>query len=188
MAWNPFRVFKKNRKLTKGQIRSASSERYLYGGEIPSDPAKALAKAEAELKKAGYKFVRRTSTFEHGRKFTMTLRRKIALSGRWDTYSTAKKAEILWHELVHVRQRKRWGHAKFLSRYITAEGRWMIEVPAYRESIRAKKAMGKGYTEKQVKDYVEHKIDSMRKSYKLGRLSKSHYERETRKIWNREAA
>jgi hypothetical protein len=188
MAWNPFKVFKKDRKLTSGQIKSARSTKHLFSGKIPSDPKKALAMAEAELKKAGYKFVRRTSTFDHGRKFTMTLRKRIALSGKWDTYSTDKKAEILWHELVHVRQRKAWGHTKFLRRYATAEGRWMIEVPAYRESIRMKKLFAKKYTKKNVEDYVEAKIDSMRDSYALKRLSKSHYERETRKIWMKEAA
>ena len=133
MGWNPFRVFRKNRKLSKNFLKWAALDTYLYDEKIPEDPEDSLALAKALLKKAGYKFCRRKGTFEHGRKFTMTLRRRIALSANWDKYSTAKQAEILWHELVHVRQRKRWGHEKFLRRYITAEGRWLIEVPAYRE-------------------------------------------------------
>jgi len=186
MGWNPFRVFKKNRKLSGDLIKWAASDKYLYNEKIPEDPDDSLALTKALLKKAGYKFCRRKGTFEHGRKFTMTLRRRIALSANWDKYSTAKQAEILWHELVHVRQRKSWGHAKFLRRYVTAEGRWLIEVPAYRESIRAKKAL-EDYDSGKVKKYIEFKVGSLWKNYKLGRLHKDQYEKETEEIWMKEA-
>ena len=185
MSW---KFWKKNRKLRKSLLEEAKSERFLYSGTIPKDADESLAEAKRLLKEAGYSFCRRSSRFEHGRKFTMTLRRRIALSGNWSKYSTAHKAEILWHELVHVRQRKAWGHARFLARYITAEGRWRIEVPAYRESLRAKKAISKGYTQQAVRNYITGKIKSMRASYKLEKLDTGQYKRETQKIWFLEAA
>lgn len=183
MGW---RFWKKNRKLTKSQIKTASSTQFLYDGDVPRDPKEALAKAERLLKDAGYRFVQRTDTFEHGQKFTMTLRKRIALAADWDKRSDESKAKILWHELVHVRQRKAWGHTKFLARYATAEGRWMIEVPAYRESLRMMKRIGTQDTSKQLAAYISHKVDSMRGDYGLKKLEPTQYRRETSQIWRRE--
>jgi len=185
MAW---KFWKKNRKLSDADIRAGDSTRYLYKGEIPKDPQEAYDKAVALLKEAGYQLKKKPGLIKSGMDFTTTLSKTIWLAGNWDEYSLESKAKILWHELVHTRQRQAWGFAKYALRYKSAEGRWRMEAPAYRESIRAMKAIGKGASDKAVRSWISSKIDSMRQDYKLTALDAGQYRRETQKIWMREVA
>lgn len=169
-------------KLSKKQLREGRSEKFLYPAlEIPQDPDEAYEKAKSLILAAGWKIERRTGKTAHAKKFTMTLRNSIKLAAKWDSYSKPQQAMILWHELVHVRQRKAWGHAKFVFRYASAKGRWAIETPAYRMSVRVYERLSKGKFN--ATDYVEYKLDSMYKSYWLSSLNKKHYKDKTRAIW-----
>ena len=183
MAW---KFWKKNRKLSSKDLKAAKSTRYLYDGEIPNDPQEAYDKAVKLLKKNGYRLKDKPGITKNGMNFTTTLSRTIWLAGNWEDRSLESKAKILWHELVHTRQRKAWGFTKFAWRYKSAEGRWRMEVPAYRESIRAMKAIGKGANDKAIKGWIERRMKNMRSGYKLGKLSKSQYEKETKAIWSKE--
>lgn len=183
MAW---KFWKKNRKLSSSDLKAGKSTRYLYKGDIPKDPQEAYDKAVELLKKAGYKLKHKRGITKNGMDFTTTLSRTIWLAGNWESRSLESKAKILWHELVHTRQRKAWGFTKFVWRYKSAEGRWRMEVPAYRESIRAMQAIGKGASDKKVRDWIERRMKNMRSSYKLTKLDKSQYNRETKKVWMRE--
>lgn len=174
-----------SRKLPKKRHRDhAASDRDLYSGKIPNDPDAALAKAMKLIGAYGWKLVKRSGKTVHGRRFTMTLRRTIWLVSRWDDYSVERQARILWHELVHIRQRKRLGHAKFLARYMFAGWRWALETAAYRETVRAKVALGAGPDE--VRGWVERKLPRFREGYALKSISRYRFETETRKLWLRE--
>jgi len=185
MAW---KFWQKNRKLSSSDLKAGASTAYLYKGTIPNDPQEAYDKAVALLNEAGYKLKKKPGLIKSGMDFTTTLSKTIWLAGNWDEYSLESRAKILWHELVHTRQRKAWGFTKYAWRYKSAEGRWRMEAPAYRESIRAMKAIGKGASDKAVRQWITSKIDSMRTSYKLTALDSGQYKRETEKIWLKEVA
>lgn len=175
----------RNRSLRSSDKRYAKSTQFLVDiDEIPTDPQEAYDKARKLILAAGWRFKKRPGTTEHGRKFTMTLRKNIYLSGRWDSYDIVKKAVILWHELVHVRQRQRWGHSKFLARYATARGRWFIETPAYRMSIRVYERLSGGRFH--AGNYIKGKLKSFRSSYKLGPINSKQYYSVTEDIWKLE--
>jgi hypothetical protein len=174
-----------NKRLRSSDLRIARSDQFLADiGDIPRDFDKAYFKAQALIKDAGWRFKKRSGATAHGRKFTMTLSKTIWLSAGWDDYEVWKKASILWHELVHVRQRQAWGHSKFLSRYSTARGRWYIEVPAYRMSVRAYERLSGGKFNGT--NYIQAKLTSFRKDYWLRQINYSQYFSETQKIWNQE--
>jgi hypothetical protein len=169
-------------KLRSSDKKLAASTQFLVDvKEIPKDPEEAYHKAQRLIREAGWTFKTRSGKTKHGRKFTMTLRKVIWLASGWDDYPIWKKATILWHELVHVRQRERWGHSKFLRRYATARGRWYIEVPAYRMSIRVYEHLSGGKFN--ATNYVKDKLKSFRKNYWLGQLDSRQYHAETQKIW-----
>lgn len=112
-------------------------------GAIPSDPQEAYDKALAEVERLGLRLV---SKREVGHRqwdgFSSTLPDTIFLAPDWDSKSVDDQARILWHELVHKRQWDRLGREAFLALYVTAEGRWALEVVAYRESFRVHRVFG----------------------------------------------
>jgi hypothetical protein len=168
-------------KLRSSDLRHGRSDFFLPSPlEIPSDHQEAFEEAKRRIVKAGWGFKERSGITEHSRKFTMTLRKNIWLSDKFDGYHVAHKAAILWHEYIHVKQRQRWGHAKFLSRYATARGRWLIETPAYRMSLRVYEKLSDG--EFNGTEWVEDLLPRFRSDYALKALDKRQYFAETRKI------
>jgi len=173
------------KKLRASDLKHGRSDYFLPDiGEIPKDPQEAYDKAYKLIEDAGWTFKEREGLIEHGRKFTMTLRKIIWLSAGFHEKEIWQKAAILWHELIHVLQRKKWGHSLFLRRYATARGRWLIEAPAYRMSIRVYERLSGGKFH--ATNYVNAKLISFRKDYWLGTIDKSQYEKETRAIWFKE--
>jgi hypothetical protein len=92
---------------------------------------------------------------------TVPAARIIWLSHDWDSRPEASQALTLAHELVHVRQQLAMGPAKFLRRYATPRGRWVLEMQAYAETIRANRSLGFD-----VSDIPENVAKSMWKNYK----------------------
>ena len=173
------------KKLRSSDLKHGKSDYFLPDiSEIPKDPQEAYDKAYKLIKDAGWVFKERKGTTSHGRKFTMTLRKIIWLSAGFHEKAVWQQAAILWHEYIHVLQRKKWGHSLFLRRYATARGRWLIETPASRRSIRVYERLSGGKFN--ATKYVEAKLTTFRKSYWLGTLSKSQYKNETRRIWLQE--
>jgi hypothetical protein len=184
-------------KLSGERIRRASSERYLAGWEeIPgaTELGWSYRKAYQRVLDAGWDFKPRKGVAlgaKHAKKFTMTMRKTIWLASDWEDKHIGHKAAILWHELVHIAQRRELGDAKFLAMYATAGGRWELEVPAYRMSLRVYEKLTEGQGSFDGAAWIEKKLPSFRESYWLGGaaglgINPEQYERETRKIWSRE--
>ena len=174
-------LFRRRTKLSKKELSRGRSTGYLDTG-IPEDPEESLAEVKRRIKKAGWGFYTRKDTY-NGRKYSITLRRRIGLSANWESYSTIQKASILWHELVHIRQRQRMGHSRFVWLWLmTPFGRWSLETPAYRQSIIAYETMSSGAFNGT--EYTKNKVPSMRKGYKLGRINNKQYTDETTAIWH----
>jgi hypothetical protein len=169
-------------RLRSSDLKLGRSDQFLVPfGDMPQEQHESLAEARRRILAEGWRFRDRPGLTEHGRKFTMTLRKIIWLVDGFNSYPVWKQASILWHELVHVYQRKSWGHSKFLGRYTTARGRWAIETPGYRMSVRAYERLSGGRFH--ATNYIESKLVSMRKNYWLGWLDQRQYTEETRAIW-----
>lgn len=123
-------------------------------------------------------------------RYDVTLKPKVAKTGRfarltttyyqhvrvpedWDERGTLGQVLTLAHELVHVRQWRKYGRARFGGRYVfSPRWRWAMEVQAYRESIRVRKVLGMGKGE--AEQYAGRVAARMWTTYRLWPLSKAH--------------
>jgi len=135
--------------------------------EISTDPQVAYDAFVAEAEALGLQLVKKQDTGEalwDG--FTTTFPDRILLGAGWDEKSIYSRASTMSHELVHKRQWDRLGREAFLARYITAAGRWSIEVQAYRQSIRMWKHFGK--SDADLMEAAEGYANSLYAKYYLG--------------------
>ena len=152
-------------------------------GFIPSDPDEAYAKALDEAERLGLRLVDKNAIgAAQWDGFTTTFPDTILLAANWDDKSTAHKAEILWHELVHKRAWDRLGREVFIARYTVAAGRWGLEVQAYRESFRVQKLFG--LTDEQVQRNIVSRADRLYSSYTLGGSMPECTKQTSIEIWN----
>jgi len=138
-------------------------------GEIPDDPESALEKVTIALADKDIEIVPKAEGLEEWEKFTTTFPDTIYISKEYPNYSTAGKAGTLWHEFVHVREYEDLGPKKFFQHYLFAEGRWALEVQAYRESFRVQRLWG--VAEDQIKLNMETTAENLYVGYELGQVS-----------------
>jgi len=141
-------------------------------GEIPSDPQEALDKALKLIDDRGIKLVPKADGLEAWGKFTTTFPRKIFVAVNWPEMSVPEKAMLAWHEIVHVRQYEKHTPLKMGLMYIVPEGRWAMEVQAYRESFRVQRLFG--VPEEQIRKNMETRALSLYESYELGAMPKEY--------------
>lgn len=113
----------------------------------------------------GYRFVHKVGPSSWKlKRFTTTLRRVIYLGVGWSSKSWRAKAATLAHELVHALQ---WKSLRaFGVRYVFDERfRFAVECQAYRETVRAFRAMG--LHEQAVQDYADGVPDDFVKGYAI---------------------
>lgn len=150
-------------------------------GVIPSDPHEALLLAQQEIADNGIEIVPKAGDYEDWTKFTTTFPTKIFVSKGWDEKSEAGQAEILWHEIVHVREYD--VHTPLLMglMYVTSEGRWALEIQAYRESFRVQRLFG--VPEDEIQAGMEPRAESLYKSYELGTMPHDYAIGKAVEIW-----
>lgn len=165
-------------RLTSAEIRAADSTKHLVT-DIPADPQESLDEAKRRVRAAGWTFYPRLDTF-HGRKYTMTLRRRIGLSVKFNSYPTILQAAIIWHELYHVEQRLERGHSRFVWDYRNAFGRFVIEMPAHRQELLAMEKMTGGHLHGT--NWTKKAVPRIRASYLLGRIDLKQYNAEATAI------
>jgi hypothetical protein len=150
-------------------------------GAIPSDPHEAWLVAMQEIEDHGIEILPKASGIEQWQKFTTTFPTKIYVSVDWDEKSEDVQAEILWHELVHVREYDEHGELLMGLMYITAEGRWALEVQAYRESFRVARTFG--VPEERIRDRMHPRAESLYESYELGLMPREYAVEKAIEIW-----
>lgn len=131
-------------RLSSADIKLAKSREFLDDYlDRRRSPTELLEHCLAELDEMGYRLVKKKGSSNWKRKrLTTTLRRKIYLGVTWDKKTVAQQAALLAHELVHARQHR--GLARFIWRYLAdSTFRWAVEAQAYRETVRAWRAMGR---------------------------------------------
>jgi hypothetical protein len=129
---------------------------------VESDPHAALAEVEERLRAAGVRVVdKQTSPFQRaihralrlisfGRMnrylddYVTTIGRTIYVPASWPGWSVEERADVLRHELVHVRQFERYGLVPMAIAYVLlplpvglAWCRMRLEREAYEETMRA---------------------------------------------------
>jgi hypothetical protein len=166
-------------RLKRRHIREARRRSDL-ADKIPSNASAIVKVATALIIYMGWRLQPKPGLLKGGWKWATTLRRTVWLQAGWPKYSTAKKARVLMHELVHIRQRRRLGHARFVARWLRTRYRWALETAAYRETIRTMRAMGA--SDKTIRAAVNHRVAKLRTSYRLKSIRRKQYERETRRI------
>jgi hypothetical protein len=143
-------------------------------GEIPTDPTEAFKKIEGMIKAKGINIVPKAVTgVDQFDKFTTTLPRNIYVSPDYLSRSDRDKAILLWHEWVHVKQWQRLGVQEFARRWLaSAEGRFSLETPAYRESFRLYRLFNVFKSEEALRKYAHKRAEAFYNGYALAGMPK----------------
>lgn len=139
--------------------------------------------AEQRAKKMGYKIVNKRSWGTKLSKFTTTYYRQIRVGEKYPDYPIEAQAIIMCHEIVHARQWRHYKPARFATRYLaSARFRWAMEVQGYAEGIHA--AVALGADEDYIEHQIQHRANTLRKSYSMWSLRASDVRSATRNILN----
>lgn len=162
-------------------VRMAHDTQDMGTDPIPADPREAIAKALLDLEDRGV-VVSEKSKSDPTAEFSMALPGRVLLSHGFYMMDDRMQAATLWHELVHVRQWERLGERNFLRHYVMAEGRWALEVPAYRESLRVMRHFE--MSEDGLKKAAKGQFDSLYEKYGIGTMPRECTEQMTFTIWD----
>lgn len=148
--------------------------------DVPQDPQEAYAKALVYLEEHEVSI----STKGDGdptADFTTTLPGQIFLSAKFSALPIQYQAATLWHEIVHVNQWERMGKDVFIQHYAYSEGRWALEVPAYRQSLRLVRKFGMDPSA--YESYKTGRFNALYDKYALGTMPRECAEEHTLAIW-----
>ena len=166
-------------KLRARHKRLARDDRYFPDVELTRDPEVLRARLIAYAKRRKVRLIERPGFTPHGRRWSMTIGKRIYLRAGFYDRSMWYQCAVLAHELVHALLVKAWGVARFLWRWSQARWRWAIETLAYRMTYRIHRLH---MTTDRIDNAISARVRTMRKAYRLGRIRKSQYERETRAV------
>jgi hypothetical protein len=151
-------------------------------GRIPADAREAYLLALDELEARGIKVLPKAeSGYEQWDQFTTTFPHTILVAPGWDELSYASRAATLWHELVHVREYEEYGELLMGLTYFTAEGRWAMEVQAYRETFRVLRILGR--SEEDLRKSMHARADGLYEGYSLGSMPREYAVETAIDIW-----
>lgn len=150
-------------------------------GAIPRDPEEALAEAQRLIKERHIRVLPKAEGHEGWGKFTTTFPRKIYVATYYEDLGPKFKASTMWHELVHVRQYDRHTPKYMGMLYLTAEGRWALEVQAYRETFRAMRLFG--VPEKAIQEQMVPTAEMLYEYYELGSMPRDYAITKAVEIW-----
>jgi hypothetical protein len=136
--------------------------------EIPSDPHMALEKARMVISDWDVDIEYKADGIEDWSKFNTTFPKTIYVTKDFDKHQIEIQAVILWHEIVHLREYKEMDPKTFYEHYIFPEGRWALEVQAYRESFRVMRLLG--LSESRIRAKMTDQAESLYEGYELGQM------------------
>ena len=140
-------------------------------GEIPSDPHMALEKARMLISDWDVDIEYKADGIEDWSKFNTTFPTVIYVTKDFDSRSIEIQAVILWHEVDHLREYKEMGPAVFFQHYAFAEGRWALEVQAYRDGFRVMRLLG--MSESSIRAKMTDQAESLFVGYELGQVNEN---------------
>jgi hypothetical protein len=151
-------------------------------GFIPSDPHEAYELALAEIAKQDVQVLPKAEAgFEQWDRFTTAYPSVILVAPDWDERSEVSKAATLWHELVHLREYDEYGELLMGLMYLTAEGRWAMEVQAYRETFRVYRIFGE--PEENIREAMRSRAEALYDGYQLALMPREYAIEKAVEIW-----
>lgn len=164
-------------KLKSEHIKLANSTRFEVSesdlpDKIGKTPDEAIKRAWKRIEKLGYTVVRK----KRGN-FTTTLHNYLFLDDHYDKMGPIDRASLLWHELVHADQWRKWGRLRFAYRYSRPQWRWAIETSAYRHQYRI--WLYFGIPEQKVIRSIKKLPSNFAKGYKMHRIDRKQLDKET---------
>jgi hypothetical protein len=152
-------------------------------GEISSDPLEALEQANLFFEAHGVDIRPKALGIEEWSKFTTTFPDTIYVDKDLQgEVSDALRAQIYWHEAVHVRQYEEFGPKRMAILYSFPEGRWALEIQAYRESFRILHLFG--VSRDQILDSMPSRAEQLYDNYFLDPMPRECAGSKALEIWN----
>lgn len=140
-------------------------------GEIPSDPQEALDKALEYIESKGVDLEYKADGIEDWSKFNTTFPKTIYVTKDFDSKSIESQAGTLWHEIAHLREYEEMKPETFYQHYVFPEGRWALEVQAYRESFRVMRIFG--FSESRIRSRMTVQAEGLYENYELDQMPKA---------------
>lgn len=140
-------------------------------GVIPSDPEEALAAAKKYIADKDVDIEYKADGIEDWSKFNTTFPTVIYVTKDFDSYQIEIQAVILWHEVDHLREYEEMGPKVFFQHYAFAEGRWALEVQAYRDGFRVMRLLG--MSESNIRARMTTQAESLFVGYELGQVNEN---------------
>lgn len=151
-------------------------------GEIPSDAKEAYLVALQEIEDQGVRVLPKAeSGYEQWDNFTTAFPTVILVAPDWEERSYANRAATLWHELVHLREYDEHGELLMGLMYWTAEGRWSMEVQAYRETFRVYRILGE--PEENIRKAMRPRAEKLYEGYQLELMPREYAVEKAVEIW-----
>ena len=151
-------------------------------GEVSSDPKEALDSALEYIEGKGVDLEYKADGIEAWSRFNTTFPKTIYLVKDFESRPLRNRAEVLWHEVVHLRQYEKMTPSTFYQHYVFAEGRWALEVQAYRESFRVMRILG--YDEAAIQTLMRSRAESLYDGYELVQMPRECAVGAAIEIWN----
>jgi hypothetical protein len=140
-------------------------------GDIPSDPEEALAAAHKYLADRDVDIEYKADGIEDWSKFNTTFPKTVYVTKNFDDRQIEIQVVILWHEIVHLREYEQMSPKTFYEHYLFAEGRWALEVQAYREGFRVMRLLG--LSESRIRSQMSDQAESLYVGYELGQVGEN---------------
>ena len=120
----------------------------------------------AEAASFGVTIVTKIKTSLRSSKVSTAYYKQIRVRHDWNDITHASQATTLAHEMVHVRQWRKYGRLGFGARYVLSQRfRWAMEMQARTEQVIAMQCLGMG-----TQEFVDKQAERMLDVYKLGRI------------------
>ena len=137
-----------------------------------------------KLRKRGVDIEQKVETVFNLSRMTTAYEDVLKLSSNFEKYSPVYRAVVLAHEAVHYAQRDQYGQHRFNAKYLfSARWRVSVEIPAYREGVRAMVILG--VRRKVIEKHIESVPKSLKK-YFIGALDFKHVKELTTRTLRKE--
>lgn len=152
---------------------------------IPTDPQAAFDMALKFIRDSGRQLIQKPKLDIPFDRFTTTLQYYIYVGVNFYKNSVAKQAEIMWHEIVHVYQWERF-KSEMVLLYPATHGRFSLEGPAYRMTVRMK--IHFGATPEEIVAWIPLRGESFYRSYVLHSIPRKCFDQQVMTVWTADLA
>jgi hypothetical protein len=151
--------------------------------DISRDPEVAVLQAKDILEDWSVAIIPKAKGIEEWSRFSTTFPTAVYVAEGFDRMPSVYQAIILWHEIVHLRQYQALTPKVFYDHYLFSEGRWALEVQAYREDFRLIKKFSPA-TDAELLLFMQYRAESLYSQYKISMMPQECAIRRAIDIWS----